>query len=83
MELYFLRHAQRIDHAPSDSHAHPLAADYQSYDPPLASTAIEQVQNVAQRFVEITGAFSSEPSGDTGGPMRKNIFVHFLPYLRC
>lgn len=83
MELYFLRHAQRIDHAPKDSGAYPLSSDYQSYDPPLASTAIEQVQNIAQRFVEVTNAFSSESSGEGAGPMRKNIFVHFLPYIRC
>lgn len=81
MELYFIRHAQRIDHAPQDAGITPLCDKYESYDPPLASTAVEQVQKVATDFVEATQVFS-EPSNDAA-PVRKNIFVHFSPYLRC
>lgn len=80
MELYFLRHAQRIDHV-KDASATPLLDEYHAYDPLLASTAVQQVQDVAQQFVDTTNAFTESPG--TSGPVRKNIYVHFLPYLRC
>lgn len=79
-ELYFLRHGKRIDHAlEADPSAKPIYPDYESYDPSLAEDAIEQIKTAARDIITSTTAFElSKPSGT-----RKNIFIHFSPYLRC
>ncbi|CAK7895969.1 hypothetical protein CAAN1_12S02278 [[Candida] anglica] len=77
-ELYFLRHGKRIDHAQDDDpSAQPIEANYQPYDPSLAQVAIEQIHEVAEEITRSTRAFDGEPTA------RKNIFIHFSPYLRC
>lgn len=75
-ELYFLRHGQRIDHAPAGSKS--LATEYQSYDPSLSRDAEAQIEELTSEILDITRAFSDKCTS-----RRKNIFVHFSPYLRC
>lgn len=76
-ELYFLRHGTRIDHAiRQDPHAQPLTPS-PPYDPSLATLAIPQLEEVATSIVELTQAFTNESNS------RKNIYIHFSPYLRC
>lgn len=78
-ELYFLRHGTRIDHAQaSDAAAKPIVEDYKAYDPSLAVSAVSQIENVADDILHHTKAF--DPAD--GANKRKNVFVHFLPYLR-
>lgn len=78
-ELYFLRHGQRIDHAlTSDPNAKPLIEDFKAYDPSLSTHAVEQVDETSKEITLLTTAF-----GEGDGPKRKNVFIHFSPYLRC
>ncbi|KAK6456023.1 histidine phosphatase superfamily [Scheffersomyces xylosifermentans] len=80
-ELYFFRHGQRIDHAlDKDPLAKPLTPDYNVYDPSLSEAAINQMENVAEEIISTTNAFPESPSETTN---RKNVFIHFSPYLRC
>ena len=77
-ELFFLRHGQRIDHAQEKSaDAQPLLAEYEPYDPSLAKEAIPQIQAAASSIVELLQSFSSTST------TRKNVCIHFSPYLRC
>ncbi|KAK6462067.1 histidine phosphatase superfamily [Scheffersomyces coipomensis] len=79
-ELYFFRHARRIDHdLKSNASATPLFSDYQPYDPSLSTTAIPQIQQIAHEILSTTTAFDD----DTTTTQRKNVFIHFSPYLRC
>ncbi|KAL6453408.1 hypothetical protein SBY92_004976 [Candida maltosa Xu316] len=78
-ELYFLRHGERIDHAlQDDPNAKPILEDYKDYDPSLSTSAIPQLQKVVDDICSLTHAFT-----DTQSTQRKNVFVHFSPYLRC
>ncbi|CAK9681688.1 unnamed protein product [Candida parapsilosis] len=78
-ELYFLRHGERIDHAlKRDPEAKPIIEDYHDYDPSLATTAIPQLQQVVEDICSTTEAFQDKESS-----LRKNVFIHFSPYLRC
>ncbi|ODV78612.1 uncharacterized protein CANTADRAFT_38608, partial [Suhomyces tanzawaensis NRRL Y-17324] len=80
-ELYFLRHGQRIDHALAQNpDATPLTSDYHQYDPSLASSATAQINKVASDIAGSTTAFTADADS---GPARKNVFIHFSPYLRC
>ena len=82
-ELYFLRHGQRIDHAlQEDSSARPLLEEYQPYDPSLAESAIGQIEKAANDIIALTKAFEGGSEGDNI-TLKKNIFIHFSPYLRC
>lgn len=80
-ELYFLRHGQRVDHANEESGAYsePIYPDYEIYDPSLSKKALGQIEHVGQEIEETTQAFGKE--GEE--VVRKNVFVHFSPYLRC
>lgn len=78
-ELYFLRHGERIDHAlQRDPQAKPIIEEYHAYDPSLATTAIPQLQLVVQDISSTTEAFQDKESS-----LRKNVYIHFSPYLRC
>ncbi|WLF76884.1 hypothetical protein PVL30_000589 [Lodderomyces elongisporus] len=79
-ELYFLRHAQRIDHAlQKDQSAKPISEqEYQPYDPPLTSSAVDQIKHVVDDICDTTDTFTDKESS-----LRKNVFIHFSPYLRC
>lgn len=78
-ELYFLRHGERIDHAlQRDPQAKPIIEEYHAYDPSLATTAIPQLQQVVQDISSTTEAFQDKESS-----LRKNVYIHFSPYLRC
>lgn len=78
-ELFFLRHGTRIDHARADDPAaEPLVDDYKPYDPSLAASAVAQIETVADDILRHTKAFETAD----GANKRKNVFVHFLPYLR-
>ncbi|KAI3404348.2 hypothetical protein KGF56_002868 [Candida oxycetoniae] len=78
-ELYFLRHGERIDHAlKKDPQATPLLDDYKSYDPSLATSAIPQLKSVVDDICATTEAFQDQESS-----LRKNVYIHFSPYLRC
>ncbi|CUM63191.1 uncharacterized protein PRCAT00000760001 [Priceomyces carsonii] len=78
-ELYFLRHGQRINEALlEDSEAKPLLDEYQKYDPSLSTKAVTQMKQAAEDICNSTQAFTEEDSS-----VRKNIFIHFSPYLRC
>lgn len=77
-ELYFLRHGERIDHAlRHDSSAQPLYPDYKPYDPSLSTNAVAQIDNTTEDILSNTQAF------DSNEPKKKNVFIHFSPYLRC
>ncbi|RCK55865.1 Ubiquitin-associated and SH3 domain-containing protein A [Candida viswanathii] len=78
-ELYFLRHGERIDHAlQKDPEAKPILEDYKDYDPSLATSAVPQLQTAVDDICSLTKAFSDKES-----TQRKNVFIHFSPYLRC
>ncbi|KAG5417622.1 hypothetical protein I9W82_005258 [Candida metapsilosis] len=78
-ELYFLRHGERIDHAlQRDPEAKPIIEEYHAYDPSLATTAIPQLQQVVEDICATTEAFQDKESS-----LRKNVYIHFSPYLRC
>lgn len=78
-ELYFMRHGQRIDHAlQSDANAKPMYEDYKPYDPSLSMTAQDQIEQCCNEIVDNTRAFKN-----TEEPLKKNVFIHFSPYLRC
>lgn len=80
-ELYFLRHGRRVDDARKvDSGATALHENFEEWDPSLASSAVEQVSEVAAEIAGCSGAFVG---GNTDGVQRKNVFIHFSPYLRC
>ncbi|CCE88868.1 Piso0_001658 [Millerozyma farinosa CBS 7064] len=80
-ELYFLRHGRRVDDArKTDSGARALYEGFEEWDPSLASSAVEQVSEVAAEIAGSSGAFVG---GKTEGVQRKNVFIHFSPYLRC
>ncbi|CAH6719055.1 hypothetical protein CLIB1444_01S20428 [[Candida] jaroonii] len=79
-ELYFMRHGQRIDHALElDANAKPMFEDYKPYDPSLAISAQDQIEECCDDIVESTKAFKPK----TSETLKKNIFIHFSPYLRC
>lgn len=80
-ELYFLRHGQRIDHVSSkeENGIEAIYKDYKEYDPSLATSAIGQVETVGREILEHTQVFDDNESGS----VRKNVFIHFSPYLRC
>lgn len=75
-ELYFLRHGRRIDQTSKDEE--PILSEYHDYDPSLAKSALEQIKEVANEIIANTTAFN-----DLDTPQRKNVFIHFSPYLRC
>ncbi len=78
-ELYFLRHGERIDHALlKDPQAKPILEEYKDYDPSLATSAIPQLQTAVDDLCNLTKAFQDKDS-----TQRKNVFIHFSPYLRC
>ncbi|KAI5960200.1 uncharacterized protein KGF55_004923 [Candida pseudojiufengensis] len=78
-ELYFLRHAERIDHAlKQNPEAKPIIPDYQPYDPSLAESGIDQIKTVVDDICSTTNTFQ-----DKENSLRKNVFIHFSPYLRC
>lgn len=78
-ELYFLRHGSRIDHALLlDVNAQPLTSS-EPYDPSIAISALDQIDQAGTEILELTQVFDKE-STET---IRKNIFIHFSPYLRC
>lgn len=70
-ELVFLRHGTRADHASSNNP--PLYHDYRKWDPSLAISAAGEVLKVA-REISKTCTFDRP---------KKNIYIHFSPYLRC
>lgn len=79
-ELYFVRHGERIDHALlEDSNALPLLEEYQQYDPSLSLLGEKQVKEVSDDIILQSKAFDV----DATGVNKKNIFIHFSPYLRC
>lgn len=80
-ELYFLRHGQRIDHATNQgvTGVEAIHKEYNVYDPSLATSAIEQIKTVGKEILDRTQAFDDQESGS----VRKNVFIHFSPYLRC
>ncbi|EGW30821.1 uncharacterized protein SPAPADRAFT_156110 [Spathaspora passalidarum NRRL Y-27907] len=75
-ELYFLRHAERIDHAQSNSIA--LTPTYEEYDPSLSANAIPQIEQVVNDITSTSTAFPTTPT-----IRNKTIYIHFSPYLRC
>lgn len=77
-ELYFLRHGKRIDHVKEEG-AEALYKDYKEYDPSLAISAVEQIKAAGEEIADRTQAFDDQESGS----LRKNVFIHFSPYLRC
>lgn len=80
MELFFLRHGVRIDHELlRDPEAAPLHPTYHPWDPLLAERAKSQLETAATEITSLTTAF--DPAGDDT-PARKNVYIHFSPYLR-
>lgn len=77
-ELYFLRHGKRIDHCGNYNREEALYPDFHDYDPSLSKVALEQVRGAAEDIASSTQAF---PEVDVSS--RKNVFIHFSPYLRC
>lgn len=78
MELFFLRHGVRIDHERQrDPSAMPIHPSFPPWDPLLAQRALAQIEAAANDFVNLTTCF---PNVDK--PARKNIYIHFSPYLR-
>lgn len=78
-ELYFLRHGERIDHAlREDPDAKPILEDYKEYDPSLSESAVPQIQRLVDEICSMTQVFT-----DLESTQRKNVFIHFSPYLRC
>ncbi|OBA20610.1 hypothetical protein METBIDRAFT_29208, partial [Metschnikowia bicuspidata var. bicuspidata NRRL YB-4993] len=71
-ELVFLRHGPRADHSQNDSQ--PLHSPYKVYDLLVTQQTRQLAADVAGQIVRLA---SFE------GSSRKNIFVHFSPYLRC
>ncbi|QRG37222.1 hypothetical protein FDK38_001592 [Candidozyma auris] len=71
MELVFLRHATRADHASPNNP--PLYHDYKSYDPSVSVSAVGEASKVARDIADVCN-FEGE---------KRNVFVHFSPYLRC
>lgn len=71
MELVFLRHATRADHASPNNP--PLYHDFRPYDPSVSVSAVGEATRVARDIAQVC---------HFAGPKR-NVFVHFLPYLRC
>ncbi|KAK6199970.1 histidine phosphatase superfamily [Scheffersomyces amazonensis] len=88
-ELYFLRHARRIDHelesTLNDSNVPtPIFPDYPIYDPSLSSSAIPQVEGIVDQIISSSNVFNTNTTTTTTTTIsRKNIFIHFSPYLRC
>lgn len=78
-ELYFLRHGSRIDHALLlDANAQPLTSS-EPFDPSISISAIDQLDQAGSDIINLTQVFDTN-STET---IRKNIFIHFSPYLRC
>lgn len=78
-ELYFLRHGKRIDHVAESKGDEALYKDYRSFDPSLAKSAVGQIKEVADDILDSTLAFQDVE----GKPLRKSVYIHFSPYLRC
>lgn len=70
-ELFFLRHGLRADQAPPGEE--PLASPYKVWDPLVTVSAAAVAETVASDIVDL-GSFAGD---------RKNVYVHFSPYLRC
>ncbi|CAK9435828.1 uncharacterized protein LODBEIA_P04940 [Lodderomyces beijingensis] len=78
-ELYFLRHAERIDHALKKSpSAKPITEEYKPFDPSLSESGVEQLKTTVEDICHTTSAFTDKESS-----LRKNVYIHFSPYLRC
>ena len=71
-ELVFLRHGPRADHGKNDGEA--LHSPYKKYDLLVTRETEQLAAGVAAQIVLQASFF---------GVTRKNVFVHFLPYLRC
>lgn len=79
-ELFFLRHGQRIDHALRlDPTAKPVLGNSLPYDPLLSLAGAEQMRQCAQAIGSLSTAFDIQQSTMA----RKNVFIHFSPFLRC
>lgn len=71
-ELVFLRHGPRADHCKDDSE--PLHSPYKIYDLLVTKRTIELAAGVAEKIVLLANFHDLA---------KKNIYVHFSPYLRC
>lgn len=71
MELVFLRHATRADHATLNNP--PLYHDSKAYDPSVSVSAVGESSRVARDIAQVCQFLKP----------RRNVYVHFLPYLRC
>lgn len=71
MELVFLRHATRADHASLNNP--PLYHDYKPYDPSVSVSAVGEASRVARDIAQVCQFLKP----------KRNVYVHFLPYLRC
>lgn len=71
-DLFFLRHGPRADFALSNDP--PIYPDYKQYDPLVT---ISTVGLMTQLAAEICSKVSFQT------PKKKNIYIHFSPYLRC
>lgn len=71
-DLFFLRHGPRADFATSNDP--PIYPDYTSYDPLVTISTVGRMGELARQICSLV---------DIGSCHKKNIYVHFSPYLRC
>ncbi|WPK24146.1 hypothetical protein PUMCH_001406 [Australozyma saopauloensis] len=69
-ELCFLRHGPRADL----SNQQPLKADCEPYDALVSENTVQLVDDVANHIIA---------AGNFAGIPKKNVYIHFSPYLRC
>ncbi|KAG7193378.1 uncharacterized protein KQ657_000796 [Scheffersomyces spartinae] len=67
-ELYFMRHAQRIDQVAKSSTNPPLQPDYQPFDPSLSLQGKAQVKSSAETILQVTRAFESNSAKTPAAP---------------
>ncbi|GEQ71549.1 hypothetical protein JCM33374_g5234 [Metschnikowia sp. JCM 33374] len=71
-ELVFLRHGPRADRP--NNNAEPLHSPYKVYDSSVTRESVEIAAKVADHILELA---------QVEGLSKKNIYIHFSPYLRC
>lgn len=71
-DLFFLRHGHRADFA--EKNDPPVYPDYKLYDPLVTISTVGLMNDIAKQIVQLV---------DLQKTPKKNVYIHFSPYLRC